>query len=201
MADMIAICDKETVFVQILASFLRKKYSPGVKIQAFDDVEALIQVAKEKEIQLCLIGEGLTDSFQLQILLEKSSHLIYLSNKKRKDMVFKYQSVEHVVGDLLELCAENRIPFLEEKKWMSCCPKIQIKAFYAPARHMLQSTIALTMGQIMAKEKKVLYLNLEPFSGFEYLLKKTYAHDLMDILFFMKEDKENFRLRMESMLE
>lgn len=201
MADMIAICDKETIFVQILAEYLRRKYRTGLKIEAFDSVDKLVTAAGEKSIGLCLIGEGLADSFQLQTLVERCEQLLFLSGKRRKDMVFKYQSVERVVGDLLKLCAEKEICIFEERQYFTRKKDIRIIAFYTPSRHRLQSTIALTMGQMLAREKRVLYLNLEPYSGFEYLLQRTYEHDLMDVLFFLKEEREKFRVRMESMLE
>jgi len=66
---------------------------------------------------------------------------------------------------------------------------------------MLQSSIALTMGQILAKNKKVLYLNFEPYSGFEYIMQKKFVYDMMDILYFLQEDAEKFRCRLESMVE
>ena len=201
MADIIAICEKETVFVQILADCLRKKFRKDLEVEAFDNTEKLIATAKEKTIVLCLLGEKMADSFTLDELLKRTQNIIYLSGKRREDRVFKYQSVEHIVADLFRICAEQEIPLLRERTLLTCKKDMKIMAFYAPARHLMQSTIALTMGQILSKEKKVLYLNLEPYSGFEYLLQKTFDHDLMDILFFLKEEKEKVRLRMESMLE
>lgn len=201
MADVIAICEKETVFVQILAECLRKKFKTEFEIEAFDNVDRLIETAKEKSITLCLLGEKMADSFAVSELLKQTQHIVYLSGKRREDRVFKYQSVEHIIADLLTICAEKGITLFRERTFLARRNDIKIMAFYAPARHLLQSTIALTMGQMLAREKKVLYLNLEPYSGFEYLLQKSYDHDLMDILFFLKEDREKFRLRLESMLE
>ena len=201
MADIIAICEKETVFVQILAECLRKKFKKDLEIEAFDNTDRLIAAAKEKTIALCLLGEKMADSFALDELLKQTQNIVYLSGKRRDDRIFKYQSAERIVADLLRICAEREITLFKKQTFLACKKDIKIMAFYAPARHLMQSTIALTMGQILAKEKRVLYLNLEPYSGFEYLLQKTYNHDLMDILFFLKEDKDKFRIRMESMLE
>lgn len=201
MADIIAICEKETVFVQILAECLRKKFKKSLEIEAYDNADRLIAEAKKKKIALCLLGEKMVDSFVLDELLKQTQNIVYLSGKRREDRIFKYQSAQRIVADLLRICAEREITLLKERSCLMHRENMKIMAFYAPARHLMQSTIALTMGQILAKEKKVLYLNLEPYSGFEYLLQKTYDHDLMDILFFLKEDKEKFRLRMESMLE
>lgn len=51
------------------------------------------------------------------------------------------------------------------------------------------------------KNKKVLYLNFEPYSGFEYIMQKKFVYDMMDILYFLQEDAEKFRCRLESMVE
>ncbi len=198
---ILAICDKETVFTEILAEYLRKKYRSELEIEAFSDVEKLLSMAAQKEITLCLIGEGMLESGQLEELLTHTEHIIFLSGKRKKDCIFKYQSVEQLTKDLLFLCSEKEIMFLEEHSFWSGSKNIEVKAFYSPVHHIMQSCLALTMGQLLAKDKKVLYLNFEPYSGFESMMQKTYKHNLMDLFFFLKEDKGKFRLRMESMTE
>lgn len=47
----------------------------------------------------------------------------------------------------------------------------------------------------------MLYLNFEPYSGFEYIMQKKFVYDMMDILYFLQEDAEKFRCRLESMVE
>lgn len=201
MADILAICEKEKVFVQILAEYLRKKYRTELIIEAFDDADRLLAAAKEKRIGLCLIGEGMLVSTQLEELLNHTEHLVFLSGKRHKDMIFKYQSVENVTRNLMEYCAEKGISLFENNTYLLGKRDTEIIAFYAPAHHILQSTFALTMGQMLAKEKKVLYLNFEAFSAFEYLLQKKFEHDMMDIFFFLHEEKGRFRLKLESMIE
>lgn len=201
MADMIAICDKETVFVQILADYLRKKFKAGPEVQAFDHADRFLSLVKEESPALCLVGEGMLNSCQLQEVLEATEQLIYLSGKKRKDMLFKYQSVEKIVSDLLQFCAEQNISILQHTEYLQRRERMKIIGFYAPVHHILQSTLALTMGQMIAKEKKVLYLNFEAYSAFDYLLQKTYEHDMMDLFFFLKEERTKFRWKVESMLE
>lgn len=201
MADIIAICDRETVFVQIFSEYLRKKFKTGLEVQAFDQVNKLLAVAKEQKLTLCLMGEGMPDSYQLEELLKRTEHVIFLSSKRKKDAIFKYQSVERVTGDLLQLCMEQKITVLQNTDYLIRREQMKIIAFHAPVHHLLQSTLALTMGQMIAREKRVLYLNFEPYSAFDYLLQKTYEHDLMDIFFFLKEDRVKFRLKVESLLE
>lgn len=201
MEDRIVICDRETVFVQILADYLRKKFKTGLEVQAFDHVEKFLAFVKSERASLCLVGDGILDSYQLQDLLTGTEHVVCLSGKKKKGTIFKYQSVERVIGDLLKYCAEENIAILQDTDYLLRRERMKIIAFHAPVHHILQSTLALTMGQRIAREKKVLYLNFEPFSAFDYLLQRTYEQDLMDLFFFLKEDRAKFRLKVESMME
>ncbi len=201
MAAVLAICDKETAFVQIFSEYLKKKYKMAIEIEAFDHAEKLLFSVKQRPVGLCLIGEGMLEAFQLEELLEHSQQIFYLSGKRKKDCVFKFQSVRQVTRDLLLLCEEKNISFFEEQSFLPGRREVKLIAFYAPVHHILQSSVALMMGQILAKEKKVLYLNLEPYSGFEYLMQKKFQKDLMDLFFYLKEEKEKFRLKLESMTE
>ena len=90
MADIIAICDKETVFVQILAECLRKKFKKNLEIEAFDNVDILLAAAKQKPMQLCLLGEKMTDSFALDELLNYTQNIIYLSGKNTIKHTYHY---------------------------------------------------------------------------------------------------------------
>nr|MBQ8253095.1 hypothetical protein [Lachnospiraceae bacterium] len=198
---VVAICDKETRFVQIFAEYLRKKYRSDIEIEAFDKVDRLLDIPSERNLGLCLVGEGMLQSYELEELLKKTEHVFYFSGKRKKDHIFKFQSVEQVTKDLLALCSDKGIVFPEDSAFYKRRRDMKIISFYSPVHPVHQSCLALTMGQLMAAEKKVLYLNFEPYSGFEYMMQKKYKRDLMDIFFFLKEEKGKFRLRLESIME
>ena len=198
---VIAICDKETRFVQILAEYLRKKYRFEMEVEAFDKADKLLESAGEKNFSICLVGEGMLQSYELEELLKRTEHIFYFSGKRKKDCIFKFQSVEQITKDILLLCSEKGIVFPADSAFCKRRQDMKINAFYSPVHLVLQSCLALTMGQLLALKKKVLYLNFEPYSGFEYMMQKKYKHDMMDIFFFLKEEKGKFRLRLESMME
>lgn len=56
--------------------------------------------------------------------------------------------------------------------------KVEIIGIYSPVGRSLKTSLALTYGQIRAREHKVLYLNLEEYAGFETLLEEKYEADL-----------------------
>lgn len=63
-----------------------------------------------------------------------------------------------------------------------------------------ENLFALTLGQILAKERAVLYLNMEEYSGFEELMGKGFAHNLSDLLYYVRQDNQNLLYKMNSMI-
>lgn len=196
MNQLLTICDRETILVKTLSAYLKDRFH--FPIMAFDDADRFLAFEKEREEEdICLIGEDFLDAFQTEQLLTKVRRLLYLTEAKNGSGIYKYQSIHEMAKAILKLCEEEAL--LPVKG--TAATETKLIAFYSPAHHMLQSSIALTMGQILAKNKKVLYLNFEPYSGFEYIMQKKFVYDMMDILYFLQEDAEKFRCRLESMVE
>ncbi len=55
------------------------------------------------------------------------------------------------------------------------------------------------MGQLMAKSERVLYVNLEEYSGFSRLMKEEYSQDLSDVLYLYLQKAYNW-LRLKAMV-
>lgn len=196
MNQLLAICDRETILVKTLSAYLKDRFH--FPVMAFDDADRFLAFEKEREEEdICLIGEDFLDAFQTEQLLTKVRRPLYLTEAKNSSGIYKYQSIHEMAKAILKLCEEEAL--LPVKG--TAATETKLIAFYSPAHHMLQSSIALTMGQILAKNKKVLYLNFEPYSGFEYIMQKKFVYDMMDILYFLQEDAEKFRCRLESMVE
>ena len=60
----------------------------------------------------------------------------------------------------------------------------KVLGVYSPVGRCLKTSFALTMGKLLAQEERVLYLNLEEFSGLSVLMKEEYKSDLSDLLYF-----------------
>lgn len=77
----------------------------------------------------------------------------------------------------------------------------QILGVYSPVGRCLKTSFALTLGQLAAREKPVLYLNLEEYSGFEELFGKSFTGTLSDLLYFVRQGDHNLTVRLNSMVE
>ena len=77
----------------------------------------------------------------------------------------------------------------------------EIIGIFSPLGRCLKTSFALTLGQILAKERAVLYLNMEEYSGFEELMGKGFAHNLSDLLYYVRQDNQNLLYKMNSMIQ
>ena len=56
---------------------------------------------------------------------------------------------------------------------------------YSPTHSRLQTPFALTLAQVCAEEKKILYLNFSEWAGFSQLMQQEYHRDLSDLLYLI----------------
>lgn len=113
--------------------------------------------------------------------------------------VYKYQSSSDVIREVMACYGEERavapavFPILKKTT--------EILGIYSPLKRCLKTSFALAMGQILAKERAVLYLNLEEYSGFEELFGKSFDHNLSDLLYYVRQDNQNLIHKMNSMVQ
>ena len=74
--------------------------------------------------------------------------------------------------------------------------KARILGIYSPIGRCLKTSLALTLGQQLARDGKVLYLGLDAFAGFSRLIGNSCKNDLSDVLYFFRQgDLTVMRLR------
>ncbi len=67
--------------------------------------------------------------------------------------------------------------------------EMRIIGIYSPVGRTQKTSFALTMGQILAKERAVLYLNMESYS-IERLLECSYDRGMSDILYYARQENQ-----------
>ena len=72
---------------------------------------------------------------------------------------------------------------------------------YSPVHRSMQTSLALSLSQLLARKHTTLYLNFEQFAGASQLVPEGQALDMADLLYFLNAQKERFQLRLQSMLK
>lgn len=113
--------------------------------------------------------------------------------------IYKYQSSNQVIREAMVCYGEN----LKNRGRIlrTTNREVEIIGIYSPVGRTMKTTFALTLGQILAKKKAVLYLNLEEYSGFEYLLEQNYEQNLGDLLYYVRQEGVNLIGKLNGMVQ
>lgn len=200
--NVFAVCDLEVDYALNFMDYLNQKKNIPFEIQAFTAVENLIAYGKNTHIELLLIsGRAMCrDVRELDIgkiiILSEGVHPPELD---QYPSVYKYQSSSDVIREVMECYGAEKKTDL--KTYPVLKKTTEILGVYSPLGRCLKTSFALTLGQILAKDRAVLYLNMEEYSGFEELLGKGSAHNLSDLLYYVRQDHANLLHKMNSMIQ
>lgn len=195
-----AICDQEAVYACNLMEYMTQRRNVPFEIQVFSELGSLMESLKEEETELLLISSGMMCPKIEELKIGK---IVILSDGEmerellRFPVVYKYQPSEQLTAELLDYYAKAAAPrtTLQGKKHG------KILGVYAPIGRCGKTCFALTLGQILAEKESVLYLNLEEYSGFEALFGKDCTADILDVMYFIRQKKENAMIKMSSVVQ
>ncbi len=198
--NTLAVFDPDEEYVTKLMSYLNDSRSVPLEIQGFTDKKLLKEFISDNDIDILLIPE---DDLDDEIESCEAGEMMVLSeNEAAHDgrghkAICKYQSSENIMREVMCYYAEQP---LEEAGLISSI-STEIIAVYSPIRRSFRTTFAFALGEVMSEREKVLYVNLEEFSGFNQLLQKNYMNDLSDLLFYIDQKKRNFPCKLASLIE
>ena len=164
----LAICDPEQAYACRLMDALSRREDFPFEVLAFTGAERLQDSLARKPVQILLIAQGLfreemKDWVRHVILLQEEEN----SPVQELPCVSKYSSVLRIAKKVTETAMQTeKLPFLQT------VGKACVYGFYTPVGRSLQTTLALTMGQLLAANKRVLYLNFECCAGLTEMFGK-----------------------------
>lgn len=197
---ILAICDGEEKYLYHMADFLDKKIFLPFVVHAFTEINKLKSFALKNEVELLLIAES---NYEEQIEKCTAAH-IFILNESGSEVgegivnINKYQSSEKIFAAFMNGYMSDRenLP-----RRLSTGNSMKIIGNYTPVGRCLQTTFALSMGQVLAKNHKTLYLNFESYSGLSCLLEREFTADITDVLYYFNCEREKLAYRMESMIQ
>ena len=200
--NIFAVCDLEVDYAFNFMDYLNQKRNLPFEIQAFTTAESLLAYGKENHIELLLISDKAMRKEIREIGIGKIiilSEGVHPPELDQYSSVYKYQSSADVIREVMACYGEekalNPVAFPDLKKTM------EIVGVFSPLGRCLKTSFSLALGQILARERAVLYLNLEEYSGFEELLGKSFSTNLSDLFYYVRQGNENLIHRMNGMIQ
>ncbi|MDD3217584.1 MAG: hypothetical protein PHC41_01235 [Lachnospiraceae bacterium] len=197
---IMAVVDTESAYAYNFMEYLNQKRNIPFEIQAFTNVENLAKFTREQPVEILLISDQAMNDGVKQLPIRQ---IIILSegimplNLEEYPSVYKYQSSETVVREVLAYYGER-----QAKEVVPCMlrNKTRVIGVYSPVGRSMKTSFALSAGQLLAKYKPVLYLNLEEYAGFEDMFQKTYEKNLSDLLYYQRQKEGNLACQMVGMI-
>ena len=199
MNHILAICDTEEEYASKLADYLNLKEGFPFHVIFFANPDRLEQFVKQQMVEAVLVCEDYEEIFGNKRVVPS---VIILSEEKivsenQGAFVCKYQSCETLMKEVLGILAKAP----EIGSYILRSSQLKIIGLYSPIKRSLQTTFGLTMGQLLGKKGKVLYINLEGFSGLNVLLKYNFQRDLSDLLYYLQNGNQGLAYILGSMVE
>lgn len=199
MNHILAVCDSEAEYAYQLVDYFSNKKGFPFRVQLFTSERTLKEYSAHYPISVALIAEKI---FSEEIRKLPIDHLIILGEdygKEYKDVkiLYKYQSSEQIIKELLDWIALEGIlgrAVVDSKE-------LKLIGVYSPVGKCLKTSFSFVLGQLLSKKHKVLYLNMESYSGLDRLLQKDFKSDMSELIYYLQNSKEKFIYRMGSMTE
>ena len=198
---ILAIFDGEESYVYRLMDFISNKEDIPFEVHVFTREDKFFPYAEKEEIECLLISEN---AYQKKIEKLKIPHIIILrenGNILNKTLchINKYQSGENIIREVMEYYTQKAQDAGTVLRTGS--RNMSIIGVYTPVGRCLQTTFSLTLGQMLARHYKTLYLNFEAYSGLGRMLNREFKSDISDLAYYFSCAREKLFYQMKSMIE
>lgn len=194
------IADPEALYARAFMEYVNLKKSHLFRVRMCTEEKQLEKIFSEEEIEILLIS---AEWYQSCRDLLRNECVIVLSEGsipaelRIYPAVYKYQSVENILREIMYYYSEQE----NEAGYFTGIHKDnRVIGVYSPIGGIGKTTFALALGQVLAENQNVLYLNLEECSGFKEFLGGSHWN-LSDLIYFLRQNKTPFLYRLNSMVQ
>ena len=172
MEKIMAVYDVDPAYARRFADVTNQKERVPFDVIPFTSMEALQEYGKKHKIEILLISSTVP--------------------REQAEAIGAGSVVTLAEGEIVK--SVDSYP--EEAGLVVRGRKARILGIYSPIGRCLKTSLALTLGQQLARDGKVLYLGLDAFAGFSRLIGNSCKNDLSDVLYFFRQgDLTVMRLR------
>lgn len=193
----IAVCDTDERYALTLAGSISRELPFEVLSSAFSSVENLHSFLQKESVDLVIITQS---AFDPEIMKALPARLVIL--KETPDfapegayMIDRFQSRAALIKSVI-----NALPEQMESYGRRSVKSWTVIGIYSPVRKSLQTTFALSLGQMLARQHKTLYMNFESFSGFSGWMETEFESDITDLLYYYDCDPGKLGMKLPLMV-
>ena len=194
---IIAICDSDLSYAGRLVEYLRQEAAFPCEIRQYTGADKLLQDPESRSASLIVIAQSQYTEAVAQAQFENLL-LLNESDEWLEEPENISKSITNIVLSIRSKCAVGDEPVVASMRHGS--PMIRI-GVYTPVTRCLQTMFTMTLGQILARRHRVLYMNFEAFSGLEKMLSREFRGNVSDLIYYNECAREKLAGQLELMTE
>ena len=176
------IYDADEYYAMRLSEAINSNGAFPIRVMAFTSKEAIRECMDDYDIELILMDEKMKSDMMEEFPDIKYIILSEGENDSDKDIISRYQSTDRIVMQLLNKLGSCGIGIPSNGKTI-------VTSFYSPSGRSEKTLLALAYSHIKGRDKKVLYINLEEYSGIREIMNNS-TKSLSDVIYqyYIKKD-------------
>ena len=202
---LIAVCDEDSSYGEKLAEWISSQKGEKLRCVSFCSPERFLEYLNSQSLDIVLLGAGFWEEPQVceEILRQgqaarHSAEVLwmYLCDGDCQRQIPEYIGALPAVDKYQPVSRLLRQIFSVYQEWDGGTPGQsgtgkEIVGIYSPGHSIWQTPFALTFAQALARERKLLYVNLHECSGFKGWFHEEYEKDLLDVMYLCLEGNVN----------
>ena len=172
----VAFCDTNETYGERFAAYLMEHKAKEFTVHLFPEPELFLQKIKNEKFDLVLLGSGFSE-FGEQAVLSGMTVLIlseniperlsednsYLQSGRKLTVIFKYQPMEAILHEMMVVTGGKKAG---KESFTDRLTKLEIIGVYSPIGHEMQMPFSMVLSSVLAKQRRILYINLMHNSRF-----------------------------------
>ncbi len=188
MKHTMIIYDRDRRYANKAAGYINSKDGFPFEVRVPDSIDAASYRTKGLSIDIALIDEELYG--EAEELSDEGTEILLLSGDSLKNVgsrqvIYKYQSIEKIIKEILMYAStRDKLGHLITRK-----NQMKLIGLYSPIRRSGQTSLGLTIGQILSKTHRTLFVSMDCYGSIPgEELNIPYSGDLSDLLYSMNND-------------
>lgn len=207
---LVAMFDHEG-YTRRLAAYLTHHQNAMMDIRLFTNEESLRKFLRQGPVEMLLVGEHDWDPLWEQDA--EIRRLIYLSDGDvvregiNRPVIFKYQSAESIVQELLAVIADD--DGMQVRTQRIASDRVEYIGFYAPYGGAGVSSFSYEMAREYGMQYRALYISLELFQGmpgheisrWKECTPMEESRGMSELIFYLRQRKEKVAVKLQSLVQ
>ena len=196
MEKIMADYDVDRGYAQRFADVVNQKEKVPFTVVPFTSSELLREYSRKHSIEILLVGDAVPrqaiSGIEARSVVTLAGGDVVSVTEADYPSVYKYQSADSVIREVMAKYCDQPA----EEMFVLLGQRARVLGVYSPVGRCFKTSMALLMGQQLAREGKTLYVGFEEFSGLRRILDEECRNDLSDVLYFLRQGSFNVvRLR------